>query len=113
MRMLLGSMVNRGLLSPPPSPIFRREFLSIGTLAFLGTSMLSAQILVVRMKLVAFRNASARVASFCSAKENLNCPLFRPLRNEVYATRLPNQESRPPPDGSARQNSPRILAALA
>ena len=89
----LGSVVNQGsttsshgLLSLPPSPVLRLGFLSPGTLSFLGTSVLSAQILLAWIKSAAFLSAFPGVISFYSDRENLNQPLFRPLRNEVYAT---------------------------
>ena len=85
--MLLGSTVkyesitsSLDLLCPCPA------FLSAGILAFLEASVLSAQISVTRIKSAAFLKALARVVSFCSAKENLNHPLFRSFRKEVYAT---------------------------
>jgi len=38
------------------------------------------------MKSVAFFRVSAKEVSFCSTKENLNHPFFKPLRKEVHAT---------------------------
>jgi len=38
------------------------------------------------MKSAVFLGASAIVVSFCSAKENLMHSLFKPFRNQVYAT---------------------------
>jgi len=85
--MLLGSAVKResmtsslGLLSHPSA------FLSAGILAFLEVYVLSVQISVIQIKSVAFLRASARVFSFCSAKEDLNRQLFRLFMREVYAT---------------------------
>ena len=90
-RIFLASVVNRasrvstgcllsrgaGFLSPRVKP------LSPGAFPFLGASGPSAQISVARMKSAAFLNASAKVISFCSAKENLKRSLLRLFRKEV------------------------------
>jgi len=99
-RMLLASIVNResiasncGLLSQGPgflSPQLR--FLSPNILAIFGTSTLSAQISMARMKSAAFLRASPNVVSFYLAKENLKLPLLKPFKKEVYAT--PSSRSR-------------------
>ena len=90
--MLRGSVVNnisttsrRDLQSPESwflSPL--PGFLSTTVLGFLGASELLALISVARMKSAAFLIAFVRVVSFYSAKENLNRPLFKPFRKEVY-----------------------------
>jgi len=94
MRILQALVVNRGLnasngglLSREPGFLtLRLKFLSPGTLAFFGTSELSVQISMTRMKSAAFLKASASVVSFCSAKANLKRPLLRLFKKDVYDT---------------------------
>jgi len=100
MRMFLASVVNRGSITLKCGLLFqgpgflspRLRFLSLEILAFFRASEMSAQISMARMKSAAFLRASANVISFYSAKVNLNRPLFRPLKKEVYAT--PSSRSR-------------------